>query len=127
MTEKEQIHQDLLKLDRLLELGKDFINNQYLELDLEVTDKTQQVFNDISLYTSYNIPNSYSGNNTLYHQYVRKFITKRAQQIFNSPKVIIYAQVPIKLQGATYTFNKGKYKKAIKHLFDRIAPDSSDN
>jgi hypothetical protein len=126
MTEKEQIQQDLNKLDKLLQLSKDYINNQQLELELDVKNKTEEVFNDINRYTSYKIPNSYSGNNILYHQYVRKFVTKRCQQIFNSPKVVIYAQVPLKLQGVMYTFNKGKYKKAVKHLFDRITSNSAD-
>jgi hypothetical protein len=123
MTEVEQMTEDLRALDKLLQYGKDHINSQPLELELESTNKdnTEQVFNDINRYTKFYIPNSYSGNNKLYHFYVKKFVTKRVQQIFNSPKVIIYAQIPQKLQGTVYTFNPGKYKKAVKHLFDRLA------
>jgi hypothetical protein len=122
MTEVEEMTEDLRALQKLVEYSKEHILNAPLELDLESTEKnkTEQVFNDINRYTKFYIPNSYSGNNKLYHLYVKKFVTKRVQQIFNSPKVIIYAQIPQKLQGVTFTFNPGKYKKAVKHLFDRL-------
>ena len=114
--------EDIRELNNILEYSKDHINNQCLELDLESTnkEKTEQVFNDINRYTNFYIPNSYSGNNKLYNKYIRKFLTKRVQQIFNSPKVIIYAQIPQKLQGTMFAFSPSKYKKAIKHLFNRV-------
>jgi hypothetical protein len=119
MTEAEQIKHDTIALDNLL---ADHILNSPIELDLESIEKqkTEQVFNDINRYTNFYIPTSNSGNNKLYNLYIRKFLTKRVQQIFNSPKVIIYAQVPQKLQGVMFSFSPSKYRKAVKHLFDRV-------
>lgn len=124
ITQQEaEMTEDLQSLDKLIDYSKDHILRQDIELDLESNEKekTEQVFNDINRYTKFYIPNSYSGNNKLYNLYVKKFITKRAKQIFNSTKVIIYAQIPQKLQGTVYTFNPGKYKKELKRLFDRPA------
>ena len=125
MTEKEQLEEDLNSLNKLLEFTKDHIKNAQLELDSNITP-LDQAFIDINKYTKFYIPTAYSGNNKLYNLYIRKFLTKRAQQIFNSPKVIIYAQIPLKLQGTIYSFSPSKYKKAIKHLFDRAASDNID-
>ncbi len=93
-----------------------YINNYEQQKE---KDNLEQVFNDINKYTKYYIPTSYSGNNKLYNEYVRRFLTRRAQQIFNSPKVLIYAQVPQKLQGVMFAFSPSKYKKAVKSLFSR--------
>ena len=128
MTEKEQLEEDLNCLDKLLDFSKDHIANAQLEVDLNNTTTTtlDEVFSNINKYTKYNIPTAYSGNNKLYNLYVRKFLTKRAQQIFNNPKVIIYAQIPLKLQGTVFAFSPSKYRKAIKHLFDRAASHNID-
>lgn len=126
MTEKEQLQEDLQCLNKLIEYSKDHIANASLEVELNTINPIQQAFIDINKYTKFYIPTANSGNNKLYNLYVKKFLTKRAQQIFNSPKVIIYAQVPLKLQGNIYSFSPSKYKKAIKHLFSRAASNNID-
>lgn len=107
-------HNDILRQEIL---SDDEINSPLTTHDSNNIDK---VFDHINKYTKYYIPTSYSGNNRLYNDYVRKFLTRRAQQIFNSPKVLIYAQVPQKLQGVMFAFSPSKYRKAIKSLFNRV-------
>lgn len=124
LTEAKQAEdiQLLNRLKRVDTLKQDIVDDS--DLDVTTVDeesyKLQQVFEDINKYTKYYIPTSYSGNNRLYNDYVRKFLTRRAQQIFNSPKVLIYAQVPQKLQGVMFAFSPSKYRKAIKSLFNRV-------
>ena len=124
LTEAKQAEdiQLLNRLKRVDTLKQDIVDDN--DLDVTTVDeesyKLQQVFEDINKYTKYYIPTSYSGNNRLYNDYVRKFLTRRAQQIFNSPKVLIYAQVPQKLQGVMFAFSPSKYRKAIKSLFNRV-------
>lgn len=131
LTEAKQAEdlQLLNKLKGLETLKQDIVDDN--DLDITTIDedlyKIEKVFEDINKYTKYYIPTSYSGNNRLYNDYVRKFLTRRAQQIFNSPKVLIYAQVPQKLQGVMFAFSPSKYRKAIKSLFNRVTTFDIDS
>lgn len=131
LTEAKQAEdlQLLNKLKGLETLKQDIVDDS--DLDITTIDedlyKIEKVFEDINKYTKYYIPTSYSGNNRLYNDYVRKFLTRRAQQIFNSPKVLIYAQVPQKLQGVMFAFSPSKYRKAIKSLFNRVTTFDIDS
>ena len=131
MTQKEEELIDLEKLNKLIEVSRDHILNINKELELtdaEISKRAiDSAFEDINKYTKYNIPTSQSGNNKLYNNYVRKFLNKKTQQIFNSPKVIIYAQVPEKLQGTIFRFSPSKYRRALKHFIDRNAKYNSSD
>lgn len=117
-------HSETLKQEIL---SDEELDNTLLTDSNSSTNNLEQVFEDINKYTKYYIPTSYSGNNKLYNEYVRKFLTRRAQQIFNSPKVLIYAQVPQKLQGVMFAFSPSKYRKAIKSLFNRVTTFDIDS
>jgi len=114
-------HADILRQEILSDDELDNCTND------DTANNLAKVFDDINKYTKYYIPTSYSGNNKLYNDYVRKFLTRRAQQIFNSPKVLIYAQVPQKLQGVMFAFSPSKYRKAIKSLFSRVTSFDIDS
>jgi hypothetical protein len=131
MTQKEEELKDLEKLNQLIDISRHHILNTNKELELTDAEISKtaidSAFEDINKYTKYNIPTSHSGNNKLYNNYIRKFLNKKTQQIFNSPKVIIYAQIPEKLQGTIFSFSPSKYRKAIKHFIDRNAQYNNSN